>query len=359
MIAKLCVELITSDKHNIRKTARDLWDICVDLFSDTNLSSKIYQQRTNINNQDSSSIHATLPYDASSSNYFGTQILSLSSSAILSVPATFLVVLSNRRLVRILICLIKCQFVKNIIISLFTTLYNIGEPAAINEIYSEHRHLWPSSLANASSLSLITIYDLLNTLIIADSIQNVNQLNCQWLRTMADIYIAKTNYCEAFKIYIEIIILETNYFFKYRHQSNTQIKTNCIGEDKFIDEKTVKSMVRTSYLLNKHTHAAILCQFLTKNNDFSNAFRYLQDGTVLVTTSDEMDSLYNCIWDMTLLEYLTNLNSIRGFINKRNVCLKHCSNPSINESNPNEIFQKTVESKQKKFLKKLISYYYL
>ena len=96
-----------------------------------------------------------------------------------------------------------------------------------------------------------------------------------------------------------------------------------------------------------------------KNNDYSNAFRYLQEGAVITLTSDEMDLLYKCVWDMTLLEYLTNLNSIRGFISKRDKCLRLCTNPSINESNPNEIFQKTIDSKKKLFFKQLIDYYFL
>ena len=321
-----------SDKHVIRKTARELWDLFVELFSDVAQSSKQPQ-------------HRQQNVDELSSNASQGSLM-------------------NRKLLRIFLRLIKSQLTKNILISLFSTLYNIGDSTANNEIYSEFRHLWPSSLANAGTLNLNLINDLLGSLI-QDSLQNVNQLNCQWLRTFADICMAKANYCDAFRFYIELVIYETKYFFKYRTQLNTHSKSgkkdelNLSGDDKFMDEKTIKSMIKASSLLNKHTHAAILCQFLTKNNDYSSAFRYLQDGSVVTLTADEMDFLYKCVWDMTLLEYITNLNSIRGFISKRNACLKLCTNPSINESNPNEIFQKTVDSKKKLFLKQLINYYFL
>ncbi len=350
------MELIQQDKHNLRKTARDLWDIFVDMFSDSIQNSKQHHhhhQRINLNNQESSS--SLYDVSNSSSNSLGSQ----SSSASNNIQNAFI----NRKILRIFLRLIKCQLVKNILISLFSTLFNIADSTANNEIYSEYRHLWPSSLANAGSLSLNSINDLLISLI-QDSLQNANQLSIQWLRTMTDICMTKANYCDAFRFCIETAVYETKYFLKNRCQNNVlnlnQIKQSNIGsEDKFIDEKTIKSMIKASSLLNKHTHAAILCQFLTKNNDYSNAFRYLQEGTVITLTSDEMDLLYKCVWDMTLLEYLTNLNSIRGFISKRNKCLKLCTNPSINESNPNEIFQKTIDSKKKLFFKQLINYYFL
>ena len=353
-IAKLSIELVQQDKHNMRKTARDLWDIFVDLFSDSIQNPKQQHHQHQRNNQDSSSSL----YDASnsSSNIFGSQSSSLVSNNIQNS-------LVNRKLLRLFLRLIKCQLVKNIFISLFSTLFNIADTTANNEIYSEYRHLWPSSLANAGSLNLNSINDLLISLI-QDSLQNVNQISIQWLRTMTDICMTKTNYCDAFRYCIETTVYETKYFLKNRFPNNplnsNQMKQSNIGsDDKFIDEKTIKSMIKASSLLNKHTHAAILCQFLTKNNDYSNAFRYLQEGTVITLTSDEMDLLYKCVWDMTLLEYLTNLNSIRGFISKRNKCLKLCTNPSINESNPNEIFQKTIDSKKKLFFKQLINYYFL
>jgi integrator complex subunit 8 len=343
----------------MRKTARDLWDIFVDLFSDSIQNPKQHHhhhhqqhnQRMNLNAQDASS--SLYDVSNSSSNIFGSQHSTLVSP---NIQISYI----NRKFLRTFLRLIKGKLVKNILISLFSTLFNIADSTANNEIYSEYRHLWPSSLANAGSLSLNSINDLLLSLI-HDSLLNVNQIGIQWLRTMTDICMTKANYCDAFRFCIETAVYETKYFLKNRYQNNlSQIKQQTTGsDDKYIDEKTIKSMIKASSLLNKHTHAAILCQFLTKNNDYSSAFRYLQEGAVITLTSDEMDLLYKCVWDMTLLEYLTNLNSIRGFISKRDKCLRLCTNPSINESNPNEIFQKTIDSKKKLFFKQLIDYYFL
>jgi integrator complex subunit 8 len=333
-LAKLCLELVQSDKSNIRKTARDLWDMFVELFSDPTIQQQ-QQQQQQLKAQKRSHLDAGLESDS---------------------PAAAATAFANRKLLRTFLRSAKSQLVKNILISLFSTLYNIGDAAASNEIFSEFRHLWPSSLASAGSLNINAINDLLTVLIQSDSLQNANELNCQWLRTQADLFVTRANYCDAFRLFIELIVYETKYFFKYRSASSP--KEHVSNEDRFIDEKTIKSMIKTAGLLNKHTHAAILCQFLTKNQDYSTAFRFLQDGTMITLTGDEMDLLYKCVWDMTLLEYLTNLNSIRGFISKRNVCLKLCTNPNMNPS-IFEIFQKTVESKKKNFFKQLISYYFL
>jgi integrator complex subunit 8 len=228
--------------------------------------------------------------------------------------------------------------------------------------------MWPSSLANANSLNLHSINDLINT-ILYDSLNNINPYNSNWLRTNADICMAKTNYCDAFKFYLQIIVCETRNFFKSKttakmpanaqQQIRSVNRRDELGEDKYMDEKLVKTMIKILSNLNKHTQAAILSQYITQNNDYSNAFRYLQEGSVIQPTNDEMDLLYECVWDITLLEYFTNLNSIRGFLNKKNLCVKLCSSQGINPSNPIEIFQKTVESKKNLFLQKLINHYFL
>ena len=321
-------------------------------------------KRTNINQDTPSTSNSSLPYDASnSSQFFGSSTTNSNSSILISRDTK--ISFTNREILRKFLLSIKNKTIKNIIISLLSTLYNIADSMANNEIYSEYRYMWPSSLANANSLNLQSINDLINT-ILYDSLNNINPYNTNWLRTNADICMAKTNYSDAFKFYLQIIMCESRNFFKSKIIAKTgqqQIRAiyrkDELGEDKLMDEKLVKTMIKILSNLNKHTQAAILSQYLTQNNDYSNAFRYLQEGTIIQPTNDEMDLLYQCVWDITLLEYLANLNCIRGFLNKKNLCVKLCSSQGINPANPIEIFQKTVESKKTLFLQKLINHYFL
>ena len=55
------------------------------------------------------------------------------------------------------------------------------------------------------------------------------------------------------------------------------------------------------------TQAAVLCQFLHEV-DYATAFRCLQERN----GNDAMDSLYGCMWDTTMLEYVIHLHHKRG-----------------------------------------------
>lgn len=127
---------------------------------------------------------------------------------------------------------------------------------------------------------------------------------------------------------------------------------------KYLDEKMIRYMIKSMVALNKFTQAALLCQLLTNNNDFSNAFRYLQDSSIVVPSQDDMDGLYAGVWDMAMLEYLAFLNASRGFLAKKNACLKIITALCTNPHNPNEIYHKTVEFKKAALFLNLVKYYF-
>lgn len=130
-------------------------------------------------------------------------------------------------------------------------------------------------------------------------------------------------------------------------------------EEKYLDDKLLRCLIKSCVALNKHTQAALLCQCLANNNDYGAAFRYLQDSSILVSSQDDMDMLYTCVWDMAMLEYLANLSYQRGYLNKKNLCLKLISSQSINAANPPEVYQKTIDAKKSSLFLKLINYYFL
>ncbi len=365
-ISKLCLEINKGDKNTLRKLARELWDTIVDVFTDSTTAIPTTLQ-TSKRSQDSSSSSST-PYDASSTSGFFSSKPSVSSSTPVIQPRDTQISYFIRELIREFFLSIKNKLVKNVIISLLSTLYNIGDTMANNEIFSEYRHLWPSSLANTNSLNINAISDVINS-ILSDSLIDINPCNLFWLCTSADLCLAKAYYSDVIKYLIQMFACETKYFFKSRllinsKQQSTSKKSGSGDlnqttqfDDKFI-EKNIKSIVKSCGQLNKHTQAALFCQFLL-NNDYSNAFRFLQEGSLIMPTSDEMDLLYNCIWDNALIEFMTNLNAIRGFIDKKNICLKYCASQNLNIFNPNDVLQKTVDCKKSLFFIKLINYYFL
>jgi integrator complex subunit 8 len=350
----------------LRKLARELWDTIVDVFTDSITTTTTTTIQSSKRAQDISSSSST-PYDASNTSGFFSKPSTHISTPVIQ-PRDTQVSYFNRELIREFFLSIKNKSVKNIIISLLSTLYNIGDTMANNEIFSEYRHLWPSSLANANTLNVNSLSDVINS-ILSDSLVDLNPCNLFWLCTSADMCLAKTYYSDAIKYLIQMFACETKYFFKSRllitskHQSTSKksgsgdLSQSFQIDDRFL-EKNIKSIIKSCSQLNKHTQAALFCQFLL-NNDYSNAFRFLQEGSLITPTSDEMDLLYNCIWDNSLIEFMTNLNAIRGFVDKKNICLKQCASQNLNIFNPVDITQKTVDCKKSLFFTKLINYYFL
>ncbi len=61
-------------------------------------------------------------------------------------------------------------------------------------------------------------------------------------------------------------------------------------------------MIKCCSYMQCHTQVAVLCQFLDEM-DYTQAFKSLQERN----TQDAMDTYYDCIWDITLLEYITSI----------------------------------------------------
>lgn len=116
------------DKNTLRKTARELWDSIVELYTDIPMSSRQNQQQQQQQQQASSSG----PYDASNLSSFLAQQQSnqqqqqqqTQTQAILRDSQALV---ANRALFRKLIVMVKSVEVKNLMISLLSTVFNIAD----------------------------------------------------------------------------------------------------------------------------------------------------------------------------------------------------------------------------------------
>ena len=343
----LCVDLDRGDRLVARKVGRELWDSLIEIFTDQTSSSS--NKRSNQDQMGSNNFsdlsHNSAPLNL---NSYQASIAKDSQNLI------------NRESLRTFALTLKNSLISNILTSLLSTIYNIGESMVNNEIFSEFRFLWPSSIANSSSLNINSVLDLMNS-ILANYTINMSSFSPYSLRTNADICLAAANYFDSFKFYLQIFVCETKYFFK-RYDSAAAAASAAASSKKSVDvnfedffEKTLKSMIKCCIQLNKHTHAALLSQMLENNNEYLAVFRVLQDRTIL--TLDEMDSVYSCLWDINLLEFFSYLNASRGQIDRRNKCLKLCASKCLNSANPGEIFERTVDAKKKSLFLKLVKYY--
>ncbi|KTG38689.1 hypothetical protein cypCar_00014723 [Cyprinus carpio] len=233
------------------------------------------------------------------------------------------------------------------LISLFVRLHNIVRDDIVNEVTAEHISIWPSALANLQSVDVeavvVTLKELVNY---ALSLNPNNQL---WLCTQADIYFVTNQYSAAMHYYLQAGTVCSDYF------------TKPVPPDVYNDQ------------------VAVLCQFL-REVDYMTAFKALQEQN----SHDSMDSFYDYIWDVTILEYLTcilfkedsisdqhkaavvslkhyickNIHHKRGEGDKRQVAIKAIGQTELNSSNPEEVLQLAAQKRKKKFLQALAKLYF-
>uniref|UniRef100_A0A672MRL8 Integrator complex subunit 8-like n=1 Tax=Sinocyclocheilus grahami TaxID=75366 RepID=A0A672MRL8_SINGR len=195
------------------------------------------------------------------------------------------------------------------------------ESSLVNEVTAEHISIWPSSLANLQSVDVeavvVTLKELVNYAL------SLNPNNQSWLCTQADIYFVTNQYSAAMHYYLQAGTVCSDYF------------TKPVPPDVYTDQ------------------VAVLCQFL-REVDYMTAFKALQEQN----SHDSMDSFYDYIWDVTILEYLTYIHHKRGESDKRQVAIKAIGQTELNSSNPEEVLQLAAQKRKKKFLQALAKLYF-
>ncbi|CAM4498894.1 integrator complex subunit 8 isoform X1 [Lepidochelys kempii] len=223
------------------------------------------------------------------------------------------------------------------ILSLFVKLHNVREDI-VNDIAAEHISIWPSTIPNLQSVDFeavaVTVKELVSYAL------TINSNNHFWLIIQADIYFATNQYSAALHYYLQAGAVCSDFFNKM------------VSPDVYTDQ-VIKRMIKCCSLLNCHTQVAILCQFL-REVDYKTAFKALQEQN----SHDAMDSYYDYIWDVTILEYLTYLHHKRGETDKRQIAIKAIGQTELNASNPEEVLQLAAQRRKKKFLQAMAKLYF-
>uniref|UniRef100_A0A4W6DVY0 Integrator complex subunit 8 n=1 Tax=Lates calcarifer TaxID=8187 RepID=A0A4W6DVY0_LATCA len=203
----------------------------------------------------------------------------------------------------------------------------------VNEVTAEHLSIWPSSLPNIQAVDVeavaVTVKELVSYAL------TLNPNNQSWLITQADIYFVTNQYSAALNLYLQAGAVCSDFF------------TKAVPPDVYTDQ-VLKRMIKCCSMMNCHTQVAVLCQFL-REVDYMTAFKALQEQN----SHDAMDSFYDYIWDVTILEYLTRILSYYlQFI------IKAIGQTELNTSNPEEVLQLAAQKRKKRFLQAMAKLYF-
>uniref|UniRef100_A0A8C4EY17 INTS8 TPR repeats domain-containing protein n=1 Tax=Dicentrarchus labrax TaxID=13489 RepID=A0A8C4EY17_DICLA len=224
------------------------------------------------------------------------------------------------------------------LISLFVRLHSIVRDDIVNEVTAEHLSIWPSTLPTIQAVDVeavaVTVKELVSCAL------TLNPNNQSWLITQADIYFVTNQYSAALNLYLQAGAVSSDFF------------TKAVPPDVYTDQ-VLKRMIKCCSMMNCHTQVAVLCQFL-REVDYMTAFKALQEQN----SHDAMDSFYDYIWDVTILEYLTHIHHKRGETEKRQIAVKAIGQAELNTSNPEEVLQLAAQKRKKRFLQAMAKLYF-
>uniref|UniRef100_A0A8C4GQI6 INTS8 TPR repeats domain-containing protein n=1 Tax=Dicentrarchus labrax TaxID=13489 RepID=A0A8C4GQI6_DICLA len=208
----------------------------------------------------------------------------------------------------------------------------------VNEVTAEHLSIWPSTLPTIQAVDVeavaVTVKELVSCAL------TLNPNNQSWLITQADIYFVTNQYSAALNLYLQAGAVSSDFF------------TKAVPPDVYTDQ-VLKRMIKCCSMMNCHTQVAVLCQFL-REVDYMTAFKALQEQN----SHDAMDSFYDYIWDVTILEYLTHIHHKRGETEKRQIAVKAIGQAELNTSNPEEVLQLAAQKRKKRFLQAMAKLYF-
>ncbi|NXT09709.1 INT8 protein, partial [Prunella fulvescens] len=308
LLAATCKEL--PGPKESRRTAKDLWEVVVQICSVSNQHKRGNDGRVSLIKHRESTLGIMYRYEKKVEfcQFMGIFFFPLQEPLVLTT-----------------------------ILSLFVKLHNVREDI-VNDIAAEHISIWPSSIPNLQSVDFeavaITVKELVSYAL------TINANNHFWLIIQADIYFATNQYSAALHYYLQAGAVCSDFFNKM------------VPPDVYTDQ-VIKRMIKCCSLLNCHTQVAILCQFL-REVDYKTAFKALQEQN----SHDAMDSYYEYIWDVTILEYLTYLHHKRGETDKRQIAIKAIGQTELNASNPEEVLQLAAQRRKKKFLQAMAKLYF-
>ncbi|KAF1568429.1 Integrator complex subunit 8, partial [Eudyptes moseleyi] len=301
LLAATCKEL--PGPKESRRTAKDLWEVVVQICSVSNQHKRGNDGRVSLIKHRESTLGIMYRFHGNAIFFFSLQE----------------------------------PLVLTTILSLFVKLHNVREDI-VNDIAAEHISIWPSSIPNLQSVDFeavaVTVKELVSYAL------TINANNHFWLIIQADIYFATNQYSAALHYYLQAGAVCSDFFNKM------------VPPDVYTDQ-VIKRMIKCCSLLNCHTQVAILCQFL-REVDYKTAFKALQEQN----SHDAMDSYYEYIWDVTILEYLTYLHHKRGETDKRQIAIKAIGQTELNASNPEEVLQLAAQRRKKKFLQAMAKLYF-
>lgn len=232
---------------------------------------------------------------------------------------------------------LKDNLALSILLSCLARQYNILREDSGSEVCLEYPQLWPTSISSPSNYCRSTVTDVFHATL--QHCLATNNCHAGWVKVLADFCYAQSHHSAALKHYLTALLMSTDYFTQPAPRS-------------LVDDLMYKKMAHCCSKLQCHTQAALLCQLMDEP-DYGAAFKSLNERQC----QDSCDSLYEHVWDVTLLEFLVHLHSRRGELESRQKALRCMGLLELNASNNEEIQREAANLRRGHFLRVMARQY--
>ncbi|GAB6031163.1 Integrator complex subunit 8 [Chamberlinius hualienensis] len=225
-----------------------------------------------------------------------------------------------------------------VLVSYLVRIHNILKDDDNNSIPLETLNsLLPSVISNSNAYSIRLVQESL--VFTLDHALKLYPMSISFLKSLGSLHYAMGYHADALKHYLQASMLSSDYF------------SSSIPNFVF-DDTTLRRMIRCCTQLQCHTQASILCQFLDVV-DYNTAFKCLQEKLGM----DGIDCYYNCIWDMSILEFLVYIHNKRGEVTKKELALQLIGQLELNSNNNEEIQREAANLRKSRFLRAMVRQY--
>ena len=159
-----------------------------------------------------------------------------------------------------------------------------------------------------------------------------------WIRCRAELALIEAEFEVAMKNFLIMLCTMSEYYTRFSRSKE--------------EDHVIQRMITASNRLNCHTQSAVLQQMLSEPN-YALAFKSLSERSCY----DSCDDLMDCIWDVTMLEFLVNLNSKRGDTERKSRNVQLIGQLELNGNNSKDILTEAANVRKRKFFRILTKKY--
>lgn len=224
----------------------------------------------------------------------------------------------------------------SILISCFAKVHNLIKDNQGIELSSFLQIQWPNIIGkNASSIDLPRISAILKLLLSKALKQSPDDI--LFIKCKAELALVENQFHESLRNFLKILIITTEYFKKFKS---------------FENESIIQKMIICSVKLGCFTQAAVLHQ-MTKEINYQLVFKALGEKVCF----DSCDDLYDCIWDLTILEFLVNMHYKKGEVDRKTKVIRIIGQLELNANNAEEIRKEASNIRRGKFFRYMAKKY--